>query len=90
MRAGISRCDVSIVQMVEDTLRLASPPAFDRDMLTELLKKRLAERARSRWNVDKDLSGIGRCREVSGGVGRCREVSGGVGIRTPWYSRSDG
>jgi len=44
-------------RMVQDTLLLASPPAFDRDLLSELLKKRLGERPKSRWNLDKDLPG---------------------------------
>jgi tubulin polyglutamylase TTLL5 len=42
-------------KMIRDTLLLASPPAFDRDLLSELLKKRMGERSKSRWNVDKDL-----------------------------------
>ena len=42
-------------KMVHDTLLLASPPAFDRDLLSELLQKRIGERSKSRWNVDKDL-----------------------------------
>jgi hypothetical protein len=44
-------------RMVHDTLLLATPPAFDRDLLSELLKKRLSERPKSRWNLDKDLPG---------------------------------
>ena len=39
---------------------MASPPAFDRDLLSELLKKRLSERPKSRWNLDKDLPALER------------------------------
>ena len=41
-------------KMIADTLRIAAPPAVDRDILAELLKKRLGERSK-RHNIDKDL-----------------------------------
>jgi len=41
--------------MIRDTLRIAAPPPFDRDLLANIFKKRLQEKVKGRWHTDKSL-----------------------------------